>query len=131
MPLPQRGRAGVASELVEYVKFRMPLRARVLGEEKLQDIVLITVAAWPIDGLVASQRGSSEERAAIARARDEVARTFAALHGEPRSSSVLLAILLPAILSAVIQVVLRWWLEKRSRRLKMAVWQIELRGRAR
>jgi len=128
VPSPLRGDAGNTSELVSYVRARLPIRARLVGEEKLRDLVLITIAAWPIDELLAAEGGSDAEAMQLEKTRAEVSRMYAALHGEPKSGSILLAIVLPALLSAVIQVVLKWWLEKRSRRTKMAVWQHLLKG---
>lgn len=117
-----------AEELVQYVRGRLPVRARLVGEERLRDMVLLTVAAWPIDALLAAGSGSAEEAASLEATREEVSRMFAALHGERRSGSILLAIILPALLSAVIQAVLKWWLEKRGRRTKMVLWQRALQG---
>jgi hypothetical protein len=128
VPSPPHGAAGDTSELVEYVRSRLPIRARLLGEERLQDLVMLTVAAWPIDGLLAADAGSSEEIVQLELTKIEVSRMYAALHGDPKSGSILLAIVLPAMLSALIQVVLKWWLEKRSRRTKMAIWQHLMKG---
>lgn len=131
VPSRKPGSSGDATELVGYVRSRIPVRARMLGQEKLQDIVLMAVAAWPIDRLLEVERKSGEEAAILGETSREIERTFCALYGDRRSGSILLAILLPAVLSAVIQVILKWWLEKRSRRMKMAIWQYDLKGRAR
>lgn len=128
MQSPPPGAAGDTSELVSYVRARLPIRSRLLGEERIRDLVLVTIAAWPIDGLMATERGSVAEKAQLESTKAEVLRMYAALHGDSKSGSILLAIVLPALLSAVIQVMLKWWLEKRSRRTKMVVWQYLLRG---
>jgi hypothetical protein len=92
-------------------------------------MVLLAVAAWPIDDLLSGDSWKDDRKQAILDATQaDVSRMYAALHGEARSGSVLLAIILPALLSAVIQVILKWWLEKRNRRTKMALWQHALKG---
>ncbi len=116
-------------ELVQHVRSRLPFRARLVGEERIRDMVLLAVAAWPIDDLLSGDSWKDDRKQAILDATQaDVSRMYAALHGEARSGSVLLAIILPALLSAVIQVILKWWLEKRNRRTKMALWQHALKG---
>lgn len=114
---------------MQHVRARLPVRSRLVGEERLRDLVLLTVAAWPIDALLAGDSWRDDRKKAILEdTQAEVSRMYAALHGESRSGSVILAIVLPALMSAVIQVILKWWLEKRNRRTKMAVWQHTLKG---
>jgi hypothetical protein len=115
-----------AEELVEYASNRMPIRSRLLGREVLRDAVMVAIAAWPIDELLAAS-GAAGRKDALSRVSKETLRTVRLMHGS-RFGNPLLAILLPALISALVQVVLKWWLDKRSRRMKMAVWKYELRG---
>jgi len=48
-------------ELCDYVRERLPLRARLAGKERLNDIVLMAVTEWPVDGLMSSGGGTALE----------------------------------------------------------------------
>lgn len=113
-----------ASELIEYVRGRLPVRSRLVGRERLRDLVLMAVAEWPIDQVLDAIKRNEDDRPALARTEASVRRTFEAVHG----SGVLLALILPALVSAIVQLVLRWWLERQDRRWQLASWQYELKG---
>lgn len=115
-------------ELCRYVRERLPLRARLLGQERVNAIVRRAIAEWPIDALLESERGSPKEESALDRLRDSVQHGYAGDEGEQYGCGILMAFVLSAVVSAIIQAMLKWWLEKRSRRMKMAVWQYNMKG---
>jgi hypothetical protein len=117
-------------ELCNYVRERLPLRARLVGKDRLDDIVRIAVTEWPIVPLMECGRGSAEEELLLDRLRVSVSRTYELVRGSEPRYGFFWAFVLSAAVSAVIQVILRWWIEKRANRCKIAAWQYSVKGDA-
>jgi hypothetical protein len=116
-----------ASELCEYVRSRLPVRSRLLGREKVDALVLATIAEWPTDWLLRCERESQDYGKPL---EDTAQRVSFALSGFAKDEryGFIWAFLLSAVLSAVVKEVLEWWLSRWANRAKMAVWQCEMRG---
>jgi len=128
--MPSDPRAEGPEELCRYVRERLPLRARLLGNGRVEAIVMRAIAEWPIDDLLECERGSREEDYALSRMAAIVTTGYSAAHKDDKQygTGILLAFVLSSVISAIVQVILKWWLEKRSRRMKMAVWQYSMKG---
>jgi hypothetical protein len=105
----------VSKELADYIRFRMPLRAKVAGDETIERIVDSVVREWPSYRLATCERGSVDEEMLIDGVRERVMREER--HG------FLWTIFLTALLSAVIRMALEWWLSRPSHRRKIRIWQ--------
>lgn len=105
--------------LCDYVRERMPLRARAIGRAKLRSIVAETVAHWPTPTLMGCRPGSREEHLALSAAETAVC------HALERRYGFIWTLLLSAVVSAVIQQVLRWWIERRENQEQIEVWRRE------
>lgn len=116
-------------ELCEYVRRRLPVRARLVGKERLDDLVLMAVTEWPTDWLMQCERGSAEEEKVLAATTERVGRTYEAVRGGEKRYGFFWAFVLSAVVSAVVQYVLEWWLHRSANRVKMAAWQYEMRGK--
>lgn len=115
-------------ELCEYVRSRLPLRARLVGKERLNDLVLIAVTEWPIEPLMSCARGSGSEEKILDGISASVARTYETVHGSEKKYGFLWAFVLSSVVSAIVQLVLQWWLERVSHRVKMVSWQYAMKG---
>ncbi len=115
-------------DLCDYVQRQLPLRAKLLGKQRLDAVTMSAIRHWPAEQLLA---GCSSEDGGEA-----VGRTAIAVFGECRSAdpkrygSVVLSMLLMWLASAVVQMLLKWWLERSSNRVKMTAWQQELKGKS-
>jgi hypothetical protein len=105
----------VTKELTDYIRGRMPLRAKVAGDEALGRIVDSVVREWPSYRLATCERGSDDEEMLIDGVRERVMREER--HG------FLWTIFLTALLSVVIRMVLEWWLSRLSNQRKIRNWQ--------
>lgn len=105
--------------LCDYVRERMPLRARAIGRAKLRSIVAETVANWPTPHLMGCRPGSREEHLALSATETAVCHTLERRYG------FIWTLLLSAVVSAVIQQVLKWWLERRENQEQMELWRLE------
>jgi hypothetical protein len=117
-----------AEELCEYVRSRVPLRVRLVGRERLQDLVLIAVTEWPIEPLMGTERGSAVEEKVLEATAKRVSATYEALHGSEKTYGFIWAFILSAAISAIVQYILEWWLHRPANRVKLAGWQCAMRG---
>ena len=100
-------------ELYEYVRKSMPLRARMLGREGLEEIVRAVVAEWPVpEGESITERQLAVTAAAAERRLDRREKRY----------GFIWTLLLSAVLSAVAAKVLEWWLERRKNQTSLARW---------
>lgn len=115
-------------ELCDFVRARLPLRARLVGKERLNDIVLMTVTEWPIEPLMSCGRGSDVEEKLLDGVSGRVSRTYETVHGSDKRYGFLWAFVLSSVVSAIAQLVLQWWLSRPANRVKMAAWQYGMKG---
>lgn len=115
-------------ELCAYVRENLPLRARLVGKERLDDLTLIAITEWPIQPLMDAQRGSGAEEKILDSVSQGVARTYEAVHGAEKRYGFFWAFVLSGVVSAIVQVMLQWWLSRASNRVKMAAWQYGMKG---
>lgn len=111
-------------ELKDYVFRRMPIRTRMLGRERLAEIVDLAVARWPSDGLRACARGSSQEEELLQGVIHGVGQQCSARSGAGQTYGFVWMFLMSAVISAVVQAVLRWWLEREANRQAIALWKL-------
>lgn len=119
-----------ADELCDYVRRRLPVRTRLVGKERLNDVVLIAVTEWPIEPLMAAGRGSVEEEKILDATTKRVTATYEALRGSEETYGFFWTLILSAAISAIVQHILEWWLSRTANRVKMAGWQCAARGEA-
>lgn len=115
-------------ELCNFVRSRLPLRARLVGKERLNDIVLMAVTEWPIEPLMACGRGGDVEEKLLDGVSASVSRTYESVHGSDKRYGFLWAFVLSSVVSAIVQLVLEWWLSRPANRVKMAAWQYGMKG---
>ena len=109
--------------LAEYVRRRMPIKARMLGPDRLREIVELCVARWPAAELLACRRGSAQEQDILQSLSHQVGVRYQAARQGDNAYGFVWVFLLSAVLSAVVQAMLRWWLEKDGNRRAMAAWK--------
>ena len=117
-----------AEELCDHVRRRLPVRARLVGKERLNDLVLIAVTEWPIEPLMAASRGSVEEEKILDATTKRVTATYEALRGSEQTYGFFWTLILSAAVSAIVQHILEWWLSRSANRVKLAGWQWAARG---
>jgi len=115
-------------ELCDYVRERLPLRARLAGKERLNDLVLMAITEWPIDGLLHSGRGTALEEKLLYQITKSVSRTYESVHGSEKRYGFFWAFILSSVVSAIVQAMLQWWLSRPANRVKLAAWQYSMKG---
>lgn len=113
------------ADLKEHVWRKLGPRRWLVGRSEVDLLTQLTVENWQHDFYTAAD--SDEERAIVASGTlAAVKRMHQAVGGYgEREYGMIWALLLSAVASAVIQVVLKWWLERRSNRVMLMIWQQE------
>ena len=112
--------------LQEYVWRRVGLRRHLVGRAEIDLFTRLTVENWENDYYSAAQTDADRQIVAggtliaVKRMHQVVGG-----YGE-REYGMIWAFLLSAVASAVIQAVLKWWLERRANRVMLMVMQQEM-----
>ena len=113
------------ADLKEHVWRRLGPRKWLVGREQVDLLTQLTIENWQTDYYTAA--GSDAERQIVAEGTlVAVKRMHQAVGGYgEREYGMIWVMLLSAVASAVIQVILKWWLERRSNRVMLMIWQQE------
>lgn len=115
-------------QMQDYVWRRIGIRRLVAGRKRLNELVEAAVANWDADA-VANAKDERELQVVADGMAVGVKRTHQMLGDyEIEEYGFIWAILLQALASAVIQILIKWWLESRENRLVMLVAQKEITG---
>ena len=108
-----------ARDMQDYVYARLGFRKRLVPREKVDSLVEQAIRNWPCEAL--SQCKEEDHYAEIRKA------NVGSLKRRVRSQNYgfVWTIILSALASAVIDILIRWWLEKRANRVMMMVWRQE------
>ncbi len=120
--MPPEGAVNM-DDLIEYVRRRLPIKARMIGQDRLREIVEQYVSQWPADALLACRRGSAQEQDILQALSHQVGLRHQDAAQGARTYGFVWGLLLSAVLSAVVQTLLRWWLDKEGNRVAMAAWK--------
>jgi hypothetical protein len=113
------------ADLQQRVWRRLGLRKHLVGRDEVDLLVRLTVENWQSDYYNAAY--SESERQIVAEGTlSAVKRMHQVVGGYgDRDYGMIWTLVLSAVASAVIQIVLRWWLERRANRVMLLVWQQE------
>ena len=114
------------ADLQEHVWRRLPLRKHIAGRQAADDITALIVEHWPGDYM--AEAVDEAERAVVCEAIAAAVKRGHQWHSgkDANEYGFFWALILQALVSAAIQLILKWWLERRTNRLLMTCWQYEL-----
>lgn len=114
------------AETKDYVWRRLGVRKFLVGRAVADDMVELAIENWA--GSFLNYCVNDNDRALVAQVMvDNMRRGHQVMSGkEPREYGMLWAFLLQSIASAVVQILLRWWLERRANRVLLLAMKAEL-----
>jgi transcription elongation factor GreA-like protein len=113
-------------DLREYVWKRLPMRRYMVGRRVVNDLVTLAVENWEGEYLGHADTEEGREIVGMSIA-SRVKRAHQWQSGkEPQEYSMIWMLMLGAVVSGVVQVLIRWWFERQTNRVLMAGWQQEL-----
>lgn len=115
-------------DLCDYVRGTMPVRSRLLGRTKVNEIVATTVREWPATELSSCRGGSTYEADLLEATADRVSEATKKAMSSERYGNILLLYLLAGAVSAVVQAVMYWWLTRKQNQDAMLAWQRAAKG---
>jgi hypothetical protein len=112
--------------LQKHVWRSLPARRLIAGRSTVNDLVQLTIEAWPADYMNAAV--SDEERSIVAA---DIERSVKRLHHactnvDSASYGMLWAFLLQGLVTLIVQKIIEWWLEHRANRAFLIVMKHEL-----
>lgn len=118
------------ADLQQHVWDRLGLRRRLLGREIIDNLTAAVVENWQGEYMT-SAKGDTDREIVCMGIATAVKRSHQWRSGvEAQEYGFLWSLILGSVVSAIISHVLKWWLEQRSHRVMLAVWQMELTGGA-
>lgn len=105
--------------LTDYVWQKLGPRKHLAGRKRVADLVEQSVRTWPAE-VLGECRDDAERQMVAQAAVANIGRRI-----RDRQYGMIWTLLLTALASAVFQVLLRWWLERRSNRVLMLVMRQE------
>jgi hypothetical protein len=113
------------ADLQQRVWRRLGLRKHFVGRDEVDLLVRLTVENWQSDYYSAAH-SDAELQVVTQGTLVAVKRMHQAVGGYgDRDYGMIWTLLLSAVANAIIQIVLKWWLERRSHRVLLLVWQQE------
>ncbi len=113
------------SDLQTYVWRRLGMRKFLVGRATCDDFVQLAVENWA--GQFMKHALDQRERNVVSGVIvADIKRAHQVMSGrESAEYGMIWALVLQAVASAVVQLILKWWLERRANRVLLAVWQQE------
>ena len=112
--------------LQQYVWRRCPLGKHVIGRGTLNDLVQLTVEGWQGEYLRAANT-DAERQIVCDGMQCGVKRMHQLISGkDPQEYGFIWAFVLQMMVSAIIQIILKWWMERPSNRVFLLTMQAEL-----
>ena len=117
------------ADLEQHVWRRLGVRKFVAGRETVRELVELSIANWEPQMFAACV--DDDQRDAVCNAvADNVRRAHQVVAmKEPQEYGFIWVFLLQALASAIIQIILRWWLTSASNRQNLVAWQEEMTGK--
>lgn len=117
-----------ADDLEDYVWRRLPMRMRLLGRKRVADVVQVAIFEWPTHPLDVC--GSHAQQADIFETlKSQVLSSYKERYGaEDTYGFAIMTIILMALISSVVQVLVKWWLERKLHARQMEEWHCDARG---
>ena len=111
--------------LQEHVWERLGPRKWVAGRKQVRDLVRLAVETWEPDNLVHCKNEREQQVYGLAIS-GNVKRLYHACSGYSDAEfGFLWTIVLSAVVSAIVQILVKWWFSETSHRVLMAGWQRE------
>jgi hypothetical protein len=116
----------ILDDVKEHVWKRLPMRKYMIGRQTVDQLTLLAIENW--EGEYLTHATSEEGREIVSMSiAGRVKRAHQWQSGkEPQEYGFLWTLLLGALVNAVVQILVKWWLERQVNRVLMAAWQQEL-----
>lgn len=114
------------ADLKLWVWRQVGIRRHLVGRKVIDDFVELAVQHWESEPLNHC-RDAEQQQIVLGQVLKSVKRGYQVVSGkEVEEYGFFWTLVLQAVASVVVQLILRWWLDKRINRVRMLVWQQEL-----
>lgn len=120
-----KDRMATVDDLCDYLRKRMPVRARAAGQARFTALVREIVREWPSEQL-RECAGVGNEKDVLKQLGERVSRGYTQKNAENDRYGC--GVLLLFVLSTCISLLFQWWLSRNANKCKLVAWQSEMRG---
>jgi len=111
--------------VLKEIRPHLPLRVRLLGDDRLKEIIGIAIQDWPTDMQLAGGDGDHKEQVWKS-LEEQVKQSFLYKQDpEKKYGFAILTLILAAAISTIVQQMILWWLHRPKNRELMAQWHPE------
>lgn len=116
----------ILDDVKEHVWRRLPMRKYMVGRAVVNDLTTLAIENWEPEYLGHATTEEGREIVAMSIAA-KVKRAHQVFSGkEAQEYGIFWTLVLGALVNAVVQVLVKWWMERQVNRVLMAGWQQEL-----
>ena len=113
------------ADLQEHVWRRLGVRRLVVGRQTVDDLVELSVEEWPCE-ILSHARDDEQRQIVLISTLASVKRAYQVVSGKDvEEYGFFWAFLLQAVAAAVVQIILKWWLERNANRTLIRCWQAD------
>jgi hypothetical protein len=112
-----------ADEMLDAIRPSLPFRVRMLGNDRLKEIVAVAIAEFPQERMLAY--GDDQHADEVWKAYEEQVKASYAQAGDKdnKYGFIILSLVIAAAISTIVQQIILWWWNKPKHRELMAKWQ--------
>ena len=111
--------------LQEHVWRRLGVRRLIVDRKSVDDLVELAVEEWPCE-LLNHARDEEERQIVLLSTLSSVRRGYQVVSGKDVDEyGFFWAFVLQAVAAAVVQIILKWWLERNANRTLLRCWQAD------
>jgi hypothetical protein len=112
--------------LQDIVWHDLPLRKRIVGRRVVDDLVQLAIESWPVD-YINHAATDAERRIVCLEVERSVKRIYTACGpADSLTMGILWTFVLQALVSLIVERILRWWQESRAHRVILVTMRSEL-----
>lgn len=114
-------------QFAKYCWEQLPIRKHCIGEEMVNDCVILAVQFWPVEKMCQCDHGSPDEARAFDALLLAIRRVAEFVHGEERFSAYW-KLGLRSVLMDLMQIVGQWWRRSKRNRGNLIIWRRKWMG---
>jgi len=103
-----------------------PLRRRIIGRERIEDLITISMEHYPLELCPHILVGSDSEQIVLKAWESNVKRGYCLVYGDESKFGPLFWILIGPIVQLILKKLLDYWFSSRSNRVMLTAWRRQL-----
>jgi hypothetical protein len=103
-----------------------PLRRRILGKERVEDLITMSMEHYPLELCPHILSGEGSEKVVLMTWEKNVKRSYSLVYGDDSKFGPLFWIMIGPIVQLILRKLLDYWFASRSHRVLLTIWRRQL-----